>query len=194
MENRLTEILKNYNSFSEEDEEKVYIEILKIADSQTDKFSVFIQKQEQGNYGILIDALSKDTKKWSKLFFNEIKRIFTEAEDAENVVSGIMFLDEFVYIESNKFLFSKEIIDFVKPYLKHKHPVFRYWALSLISYFMNEYDTIMIKLIEKYLTDEDWRIRYWAYMCLTKIKGNKKYKLSFSDKIRSKINDPYKFD
>jgi len=194
MKNRLNEILENYDTFSDEAEEKAYQEIIDFAENNFDKFKTFLQKQDQIDYGILIDALSQDTKKWSDLFFDEMKRIFIEAEKAEKPVEIIMFLDEFVFIELDDFSYSKDLVDFIQPYLKHKLPVFRYWALSLLSEFMEENDTVFIKLLEQYLKDENWRIRYWAYAYLTELRGKGKYKLSLSDKIKAKLNAPYKFD
>ncbi len=193
MEKRLNEIFENYDTFSDEEEEKVYKEIIGFAENNFEEFKTFLQKQKQEDYGILIDALSLETKKWSNLFFDEIKRIFTDAEKATNPAEAIMFLDEFVFIEPNDFSHSKELVNFVQPYLKHKLPVFRYWALSLLTDFMDKADTLMINLIEQHLKDKDWRIRYWAYTYLTELRGKGKYKLSFFDKMKAKINAPYKF-
>jgi hypothetical protein len=109
-------------------------------------------------------------------------------------VDTIMYLDEFVFIDPDEFTYCEELIDFSKHYLKHKLPVFRYWALSLIADFMKTSDILLINLIENYLNDTDWRIRYWAYTYLTEIRGKGRYKLSFIDRIKSKLMAPYHFN
>ena len=191
---KIEKFLKEYNSLSEKEEEAAYAEISEYAERETDKFITFLKSCDIDDYGILIDALSADTKKWSTLFFEEIKRIFIEADKANNPTRTIMFLDEFVFLEPEEFLYRKELISFLKQYLRHHDPVFRYWAISLIADIVETSDILSLNLLEKSLEDKDWRIRYWAYTYLTEIKGAGRYKLSFIDKIKSKLLAPYKFD
>lgn len=191
---KIEKILKEYDSLSEKEEEAAYAEISECAERATDKFITFLKSCDIDDYGILIDALSSDTKKWSSLFFEEIKRIFTDADTSNNPAGTIMFLDEFVFLEPEDFLYRKELISFLKQYLTHNSAVFRYWALSLIADFIEISDDLSINLIENKLNDRDWRIRYWAYTYLTEIRGEGRYKLSFTDRIKSKLRTPYKFD
>ncbi len=191
---KIEKFLKEYDSLSEEEEKSAYAEISEFAERETNQFVAFLKSCDIDDYGILIDALSLDTKQWSTLFFDEIKRIFIEADKAKQPTDSIMFLDEFVFIEVNDFLYRKELVSFLKPYLTHRHPVFRYWAISLIADFVETSDILSLNLLEKSLADKDWRIRYWAYIYLTEIRGEGRYKLSFIDKIKSKLLAPYKFD
>ncbi len=191
---KIQKTLDKFDSLSEEEEESLYAEILKFADEQNDEFVNFLMSCERDDYGILIDALSADTKKWSSLFFNEIKRTFLKADNDLNPIDTIMYLDEFVFIEPEEFMYCKELVAFLKQYLKHRLPVFRYWALSLIADFMKTSDILLLNLLENNLNDTDWRIRYWAYTYLTEIKGKGRYKLSLVDRIKSKLKAPYRFD
>jgi len=194
MEATVQKILDNYDELSEKEEKIAIMQIRKFAENESENFKKFLYGLERTDYGVLINALSEDVEKWNNFFIEEIKRIFSEAENSENPAASIMFLDEFAFVELDKFTYPENLINFLKNYLKHKLPAFRYWALSLITDYVKISDRMTINTLEQLQKDPDWRIRYWTYIYLENINGkNTKYKLSLIDKIRAKLQPPYVF-
>ena len=193
MKDKLLKILDEFYDLSEQEEEKILATILKMANSQPEEFIKIMRELEAIDYSILHEALAEDMENWSDFFLDELKRILKSAKETSHPVKTLVYLDEFINIDPEEFKHRDELINILRKELKNEHPAFRYWAINLITDFMKEGDYMTIKSLEKHLVDPDWRVRYWTYMILNEIKKPNKYKLSFIDKIRSKIFDPFKF-
>jgi DNA-directed RNA polymerase subunit F len=193
MKEKLLKLIDKLFDLPEDKEKKTLNEILRMANEQPDELKQIVKELEQDEISFVYEALALDMDNWSDFFLDEAKRILEKAKQSYEPERVLRYLDEFIFIEPNEFKHSKELVDLMKAELDHENPAFRYWALSIISDFMEEGDYITSKLIEKRLSDTDWRIRYWTYTLLKEKKEKAKYKLSLIDKIRAKILDPYTF-
>ena len=194
MKNELRKILDNFYELSEFKAEQALTSILELANAQPMEFTNILRDLKPDDISIIYEALGNDLDNWNEFFLEELKRIIETAKKADNPNTILSYLDEFIFIEPGQFKYRKELISILKKELSNRHPTFRYYAITVIADFIEDGDFLTIKLLEKHLIDTDWRIRYWTYVVLKEIKKSNNYKLSFIDKIRSKIFDPFKFD
>jgi len=194
MEAEIREILDNYYELTEQEEASAFKKIREYAETQPEQFKTLLQSVDRRAYGFLIDALFENTNKWSSLFFDEIKRIFETADKSDDPNNAILFIDEYSFMDYDDFTHAEALVDYLKQYLKHRLPAFRFWAVSLIADFIEPTDRLRISILEQLQKDPDWRIRYWVYQYLTELRGKGRYKLSFMDKLKAKLMNPDKFD
>jgi len=193
MKEKLLKILDEFYDLSEEEEEKAFAKILEMANEQPEELKQIVTELEQDSVSFVFEALAKDMENWNDFFLDEAKRIVEKAKKSNKPSQILTYLGEFIFIEPEEFKHCNELVNYMKKELDNESPVFRYWAVSIIADFMDEGDYITTKLLEKRLSDTNWRIRYWVYVLLKEQKEKGKYKLSFLDKIRAKILDPYTF-
>lgn len=193
MKEKLLKLIDELFDLPEEEEEKAFAEILRMAGEQPDELKEIVKELEQDEISFVYEALALDMDNWSDFFLDEVKRILEKAKQSYEPERVLTYFDEFIFIEPEEFKHSDQLVALMKDELDNENPAFRYWSMSLIADFMEEGDYITTKLIEKRLLDTDWRVRYWAYVILKESREKGRYKLSFLDKIRAKILNPYTF-
>jgi len=198
MNKDLLEQLDVFYELEEQEQEAVLAEVLLVANSDKEAFAKEIQQadfDEVIHLPIFYEAMSRDMGNWADFFLSEFKRVLSIAKSSQTPADVLCHLDEFVFILFEDFKYRNEFAKILKQELSNSIPVFRYYALSLLPEFADENDYEMISQFRAMLHDQNWKIRYWAYLSLRDLdhleSGDK---LSFLDKFKAKYFNPLKFD
>lgn len=198
MDNNLINKLEMFYDLQEHEQQETLRSILNIANDNPEKFRHAIQNEKfdrLNNLPIIYEALSKDLDNWADFFITEIERLFESAKQSNTPYNILNHLEEFAYIDPNKFKHRDKIVEILIAQLDNVNPTFRYYALDLLTDFVKDDDIPTINIVRKHLNDENWRIRYWTYLNLKDIGAldERHDKLSWTDTLRSKFLDNLKF-
>jgi hypothetical protein len=198
MNNELIGIFKIFDDLTIEQQRESLMAILEIANTDPAKLEEAVKNKEfneENHLPILYEALSKDMDRWADFFLIEIKRILDNAKKSKTPKKVLNLLDEFAFIDPDTFKHRAEFVEILKRELDHKNPIFRYYAVSLLSDFVKENDYNAMDKLKRMLGDPNWRIRYWAYVALRDLtKIGRQEQLSLFDRFRSKFLDTLKFE
>lgn len=128
-----------------EETEEILDEICEFAGSNKDELIQFCQglePKEDSALVIIYEALSEFPDKWGRFLLDEMKRLYTLANDGEMQPEALKILEDIECgeIAENTQLFN-EYIGFVASQMSSKNEVIRYRALSLFDWFLCDVET-----------------------------------------------------
>lgn len=150
--------------------------------------------------GVIYEALGHDPDNWGAFFFEEIQRAFTIAENSSEPFNVMDGLDEISMTDVTLVKERDEIIRFLFSQIDHDSEVIRYKAIWYLADWIDDdisykYMEVISKIKKSLVDDENWRVRIVSKMFLEDLnKLPKDYKMSFSDKLKVKFLNEYKFD
>jgi hypothetical protein len=186
-----------FYDLSEDEQKSVLDTILKVANENPKDFNKFVESLDfdiGSPLAIIYKSLSTDLQNWGAFFVKELERLLALAEKTENPKRILSFINEFAFLDPNKFDERKKLIELAIKKLDHQLPLFRLRALTLLFDMKIEndrtYDTYLLKGLE----DPDWIIRYWTHLeCKDFNMLPEGYSLSFIDRLKSKFLDTLKY-
>ncbi|MCH6233649.1 hypothetical protein [Cognataquiflexum rubidum] len=198
MDNNLINKLEKFYDLNDHEKQETLISILNLANDNPEKFIKAIQNEKfnrLNNLPIIYEALSKDLDNWADFFITEIERLFETAKQSNTPYSILNHLQEFTFIDPDKFKHRDRIVEILATQLDNENSTFRFCALDLLPDFVKDDDMLTINKMKKLLKDENWRIRYWTYLNLKDIGvlDEQNDKLSWTDRLRSKFLNNLKF-
>ena len=176
-------------TIEDEHRDDVYKRFLKLAKNNKNQLKEFLTNiplDEEACLFEIYEALSEDDIEFNDLFLTEIKRLLNIAEKEPKNNNIYNTLESYSYVAGNGHAsLNKEIIKILKSSMKSKHDEIRRFATWLIGDFVkDDFDEIIDLLKQKLMFDEDWRVRYLAFISLEELDTLSNYKLNFLDKIR----------
>jgi len=197
IEKDLSYQFEKFYELNSEEKQGLLDSILKLANDNPDLFIKVLRRSDfnwMNNLPIYYEALSMDLERWSDFFIDEAKRLFRIAETSDEPKKILTHLDEFSFIDADKFRYRDEFSDLLLNNIDHKNATFRYYSICLLPDFIRGDDVEAFIKLKMYLTDKNWRIRYHTYSVLkdlNKLASNEK--LYWLDSVRARFLDPYKF-
>jgi hypothetical protein len=194
----LNQDLGQYYQLPVDQQESIRKKILKIANSNPEKFKASVRSidvETDDHLPVIYEALAPDTKRWGSFFIEEARRIIESASHTDKPYHILCLLDEFFYLDKDQFAERPLLIELLKKELENEHPTFRYFAVNLLPEFVEVDDKETIRLLQERLSDHDWRVRYWTHKNLQDM-GHLPdgHKISFHDRFLSKMSNTMKFD
>jgi len=198
MYNDLDAGLDSFYDKTEIEKQKILAKILDYANSAPNEFITVVQSEgfnEPNHLPIFYEALSKDLTKWADFFLSEINRLFEIAKTGSEPNKVLTYLNELSFIKPQNFKHRDMFVKILRQELDTHIPIFRYYAINLLTDFVRKDDYSTINKVREYLKDFNWRIRYVSFLFLKDLEKLESYeKLSWTDKLRVNFMNPTKFE
>lgn len=154
---------------------------------------------EDTNLDSIYYALSEDGESWKDFLTCEFIRLFEMAKKSSDPTNIFTVLDEIFY-DAEPSKSSRKVIDYLYQELSNTHDKIRLKALTFIDLWLDEEDinkgSSIIQKMVKMTKDENWKIRWCAHDLLSSygIFNPDEIAISYTDKIKAKIGNPYEID
>ncbi len=202
LSDKQAEIIQFFDGKTEEEQLRIIEEVRQYSEVQTvedfkAEFRALFEQKNLSGIGVIYEAISKNTHKWSDLYLEEFERGFQAASQSPSPFEVLESLEELCYPEKENVKTQDEIIQLLGSYLNHEKPALRFKAIWYLGDWITEnikekHSNLIQKIKQMLKSDSNWRVRYVASLILIDWKEfPKNHKSSLIHKLKIRFLNPF---